>query len=356
MNVRLVHQLPPGEDNPRNSEGAFLRGKQGELLFAYSKYHGTSRHDHGDCDIALIVSYDEGETWTDPRLIARASEFGVENIMSVSAMEQRNGDLAFYFLIKENNMAVTLGRTVSRDGMQFRSERCDCRFPERYYVVNNDRLVRLSGGRIVAPAAYNTLEQVHADGCFAYVTTMLYSDDDGKTFYKADQELHTVPDRLNRLTGYQEPGIIELSDGSIYCWIRTRYGYQYECTSPDGDLNRFTQPSASFFSSPTSPMQIKKYDGVLYSIYNPIPKYNGRPEHPGVWGRTPIVIRKSLDEGESFGVLNTVEDDPTRGYSYPAMFRTKDGCLLLAYCRGDANDGDNLCRIGITKVEISSIE
>ena len=54
--------------------------------------------------------------------------------------------------------------------------------------------------------------------------------------------------------------------------------------------------------------------------------------------------------------MNTVEDDPTRGYSYPAMFRTKDGCLLPAYCRGDANDGDNLCRIGITKVEISSIE
>lgn len=356
MNIRLVHQIPPGEDNPRNSEGAFLRGKQGEILFAYSKYHGTSRHDHGDCNIALIASYDEGETWTEPRLIARADEFGVGNIMSVSAMEQKNGDLAFYFLIKENNMATTLGRTVSKDGVSFVAERCDCLFPERYYVVNNDRLVRLSSGRIVAPAAYNTLEQVHADGCFGYVTTMLYSDDDGKTFCKADQELHTVPDRLNRLTGYQEPGVIELADGSIYCWIRTRYGCQYECTSPDGDLNHFTQPAASFFSSPTSPMQIKKYDSVLYSIYNPIPKYNGRPEHPGVWGRTPIVIRKSVDEGESFGVLNTVEDDPTRGYSYPAMFRTKDGCLLLAYCRGDAADGDNLCRIGISKAEIASIE
>ena len=58
MNVRLLHQIPPAPDNPRNSEGAFLRGKQGEILFAYSRYHGDSSHDHAACDIALIVSHE----------------------------------------------------------------------------------------------------------------------------------------------------------------------------------------------------------------------------------------------------------------------------------------------------------
>ena len=61
MKTNLLHQLPPGEDNPRNSEGAFIRGKNGEILFAYSKYSGDSCHDHAACDISLIVSHDEGK-------------------------------------------------------------------------------------------------------------------------------------------------------------------------------------------------------------------------------------------------------------------------------------------------------
>ena len=78
MNIRLLHQFPPAKDNPRNSEGAFLRGKQGEILFAFSRYHGESCHDHAACDIALTVSNDEGRTWSEPRIIAPAcAEDGV---------------------------------------------------------------------------------------------------------------------------------------------------------------------------------------------------------------------------------------------------------------------------------------
>ena len=103
-------------------------------------------------------------------------------------------------------------------------------------------------------------------------------------------------------------------------------------------------------------MQIKCFDGVTYAVYNPIPNYNGRTTAPGVWGRTPFVIRKSEDEGKTFGALNVIEDDETRGYSYPALFKTNDGRLLVAYCRGDASDGCQLCRIGISEIEINSIK
>ncbi len=77
----------------------------------------------------------------------------------------------------------------------------------------------------------------------------------------------------------------------------------------------------------------------------------------GPGGRTPFVLRKSTDGGKTFGKLNIIEDDPNRGYSYPAMFQTNDGRLLLGYCRGDGiTDGNNLCRLGIAEVEIASIE
>lgn len=354
MNVTLTHQFPPVAGNPRNSEGAFIRGKQGEILFAYSCYHGESNHDHASCDIALTVSWDEGKTWEEPRLIAHASEFGVENIMSVSALEQKNGDIAFYYLIKEQDLTTTIGRSISSDGVSFRNERCRADFPPYYYVINNDRLVRLKNGRILAPAAYITAEDCRAERRVPYITTLLISDDDGASFYKADFDF-TTTDKQNTRYGLQEPGVLERPDGSLYLWMRTNYYCQYESES-NGDVNVFTTPHASGFTSPPSPMQVKEFDGVFYAIYNPIPRYNGRVSAEGTWDRTPIVLRKSTDGGETYGPLNIIEDDPTRGYCYPSIFQTNDNYLLLAYCRGDAVDGNTLCRLGIARVEIASIE
>jgi hypothetical protein len=180
-----------------------------------------------------------------------------------------------------------------------------------------------------------------------------FFDDDGASFKCVDWE-YTSHDPVNEYCGLQEPGIIEYEDGSMYYWMRTNYGSQYECKS-DGDIECFTTPRASIFTSPVSPMQLKEYDGVVYTVYNPIPNYNGRRNQEGTWGRTPFVLRKSEDR-TTFGTLNTIEDDESRGYCYPAIFKTTDNSLLVAYCRGDANDGHTLCRLGIAKIAIDSIE
>lgn len=353
MNFKVVHQLPPQANNPRNSEGAFIRGKRGEIFFAYSRYHGDSCHDHAACDVAMVTSFDEGETWGEARIIAAASDFGVKNVMSVSAVDQQNGDIAFYFLIKENDFSTTLGRAVSSDGESFRAERCAADFPVAYYTVNNDRIVRLADGRLVAPAAYLDREENKAEIPCAFRTTCLVSEDDGKSFYKADFAL-SAADAVNAAYGLQEPGLIQRADGSLYLWMRTGYGRQYEAMSA-GDVNCFTGLQASMFTSPDSPMQMKCIDGVTYVVYNPVPHYDGRIEPKGSWGRTPLVIRKSTDGGKSFGPLHIIEDEPTRGYCYPALFRTDDGHLLIAYCRGDHADGNTLCRTGIAKIKIASI-
>ena len=359
MNVKLLHQLPPSPNNPRNSEGSFIRGKQGEILFAYSRYTGDNWGDDCACDIALISSFDEGRTWSEPRIIAKAEDFGVKNVMSVSALELSDGRIAFFFLIKieKNNIStIELGRAVSENGVDFVAEHCEMKCAPFYYVVNNDRFVRLSSGRIVAPTAYIHRDLSKNSVCnhfTAYASSCLYSDDDGKTFFKANFDLRSAYGPNNR-TGLQEPGILERDDG-LYLWARTNYGCQYESFSTHGIIG-FTEAKPSIFTSPCSPMQMKTFDDVTYAIYNPIPNYNGRTQAMGTMGRTPFVIRKSLNGGKSFGPLNVIEDDPSRGYSYPAVFATNDGRLLVAYCRGDASDGCQLCRIGIVEIEINSIE
>ena len=371
-NKRLVHEILPSDGNPRNSEGAFLRAKNGDILFAYSRYNGFSDHDNASCDIALLRSSDEGEHWSFDKIIASSKDLGAVNLMSVSSLVQNDSSLAFYFLIKENDKTSTVGRCISRDGISFESldaERCDFRAKKGYYVINNDRISRLSDGRIIFPAAYYSTNECKE----AAVATLLVSNDDGKTIEDGGFYLESAY-TINRFTGLQEPGAVE-TDNGIYMWFRTNYGCQYEsrCSGLSFD---FSTPLPSIFTSPNSPMQIKKIDGVYYSVYNPIPNYNGRTYYPGTAGRTPIVIRKSTD-GINYGPINIIEGGDvlrgsdghnvfsfeiaadkvhSRGYCYPAIFKTDDDYLLIAYCRGDEFlHGDILDTTGIVKMKIASI-
>ncbi|MBQ8496079.1 MAG: exo-alpha-sialidase [Clostridia bacterium] len=354
LDFRLVCDLPPKENNPRNSEGVFLRAPNGDILFAYSQYIGTSGDDHAACNIVMIRSDDEGEHWTEiPETIANASFFGTQNVMSVSSMIQKDGALAFYFLIKESDGTSRLGRTVSYDGGQtFKPERIVWNVPPAYYVINNDRIQRFSDGRLIAPAAYYPS---FTHGLYQpAVTVLLISEDDGASFRLHPNARLSHNDKINRNYGLQEPGIIELSQGISWLWMRTGASYQYESRSFD-DLMSFTPPEASIFTSPDSPMQVKRYDErTLYAVYNPIPNYNGRKKTGWGWGRTPLAIRKSIDNGKTFGDLSIIEDGE-RGFCYPALFFTNDGSLLCAYCRGGKEDGACLFRLGIAKIALDSI-
>ena len=353
MIVNTLIEISPRDNNPRNSEGAFLRGKNGEILFAYSRYHGNGFDDGDACDISLIVSRDEGKTWGEEKLIAKADDFGVKNVMSVSALELRDGALAFYFLIKENDLTSTIGRAVSYDGATFKAERCVCRFPSGYYVINNDRISILSNGKIAAPAAFLPVSDMSYSSKTAHETLLL--SDDGITFYKADFSF-TTKDPINKDFGHQEPGILE-RENDIYMFSRTNYGCQYEAALSK-DLTPIYEPRPSEFTSPPSPMQIKNVGGTVYAVYNPIPLYNGRKWSwaDGAWGRTPIVIRKSTDGGYTFGKLNILDDDENHGYCYPALFPCNDGRMLISYCCGSAEDGYCLCRLCIREIYTETIE
>jgi hypothetical protein len=54
--------LPPGPDNPRNSEAAFLRLKDGRMLMVYSHFTGKQGADESPCYLAGRYSNDGGKT------------------------------------------------------------------------------------------------------------------------------------------------------------------------------------------------------------------------------------------------------------------------------------------------------
>jgi len=364
--MKTVWDRRPGENNPRNSEGDFIRLDDGRIMYAYSCYNGQSHLDHCPCDIAAIYSADEGETWSEPAIIIRAEDFGVQNIMSVSVLRQTDGKIGVYFLVKDG-YETYIGRGLSDDGISFVPEKCELKACHEYYVINNQRIKRLSDGRIVAPAASYPRDEKNYERlsvCICFV-----SEDDGKTFIPTPPRL-TLP-KLNRWDrGMQEPGVFEHEDGVIHFWARTRIGNQYESFSRDG-MESFTYPQP-FVSSPTSPLQMVKNpaNGDVYIIYNPVPeKHIGNYDinsniidkqiidyDPYTWGRTPFIIRRSVDDGRYFGQYNVIEDDRDMGYCYPAAFFTNDDCMLLAYCCSGKNEGTPLAGLRMKKIPTSEIK
>lgn len=354
MNGRIVKSLIPDETYTRHSEGDFLRLKDGSICFAYSRFSGGYADD-APSDIAAMISTDEGETWTEPDVVVKAAEHGVKNVMSVSMLRMQNGDLGLFYIVKATPVVSRIVLARSRDEGKSFYQRVVCTRPDRegYYVLNNDRVERLSSGRIVIPLAFHRggyeCDHVSFDGracdCF------LYSDDDGETWTESCDMV--FPPFARSETGLQEPGVVEKQNGVLWGYARTDQMCQYEFFSMDGGQT-WTAAQPSRFTSPNSPMKIKRRPrtGALYAVWNPIPNYNGRALSRAGWGRTPMVWAVSEDDGATWSDLKTVEDGAEHGYCYPAIFFTDDGAMLLAYCSGGPEEGNCLRRLTIQKVAL----
>lgn len=356
------------DGNPRNSEGAFLRLKDGRIVYVYSRYRGDSCHDHAYCEIAAIYSSDEGETFSEPEILFAPrleEQYDETNMMSVSLLRMQNGDIGVFYLLKRHNIVCELNMRRSSDELKTFSEpvRCVGDTPG-YYEVNNDRVIRTSSGRLIVPAAkyqseigyYGPVNDfIDPRSCVAFFA----SDDDGYTWRRISGMISLYGGGYSN-TGFQEPGVVELAPGLLYAYFRTDLGRQYESISIDGG-SEWTMPQPSRFTSPYSPMQIKQnpYSGKFYAIWNPVPKYFGKPL-ASIWtgGRSPLVIAEGEfgANGISWGEPRIIEEDPRAGFCYPSVMYLSEKEALLAYCAGSAEFGDENCltRVRIRKIGLES--
>lgn len=354
MNNRIVASWGPDSHTSRHSEGDFLRMNDGRLLFVYSRF--TESYDDGaPSDLVASWSSDEGETWSDPIVVLPASLYNTRNVMSVSLLRMKNGDVGLFYIVKQTLCINRLMLSLSNDEGRTYYRHIECSLPDRagYYVLNNDRVERLSSGRLIMPLAYH--RGGYGDG-HAYFdgrsfTCFLLSDDDGETWREAAETV--FPTFTHSTSGLQEPGVIEKKNGSLWAYSRTDMMYQYEYFSIDGG-EHWTLPQPSRFTSPCSPMKLDRHPetGDLYAIWNPIPNYNGRTTSRAGWGRTPFVWAVSHDDGATWSEQHIIEGHEEHGYCYPAVFFTNDGCMLVAYCSGGPADGICLARLSIQKIHI----
>lgn len=342
-NVRKATLLPPGPDNPRNSEGDFIELRDGRVLLVYT--HFTSGgSDHSKAHLAGRVSYDGGLTWTTQDEIILESESGL-NVMSVSLLRLTNGDIAMFYLRKRSLLDCRPVMRLSTDEGDTWGEAIEVITDQvGYYVLNNDRVVQLANGRLVCPVALHNLPEYEKPDWHGFLMCYL-SDDLGETWRRSHSVLEGGrPDGTRVML--QEPGVIELKDGRLLMWARTDDGSQHVSWSEDqGDT--WSHPVASSMSSPRSPASMERLPGRqdLLLVWN-----DHRDVAEELLGkRTPFSVALSRDEGRSWTKSRALEDDPNGFYCYTAIEFVGER-VLLAYCAGDRRTG------GLNPMQITCLD
>ena len=346
----VVLNLDPTHDNPRNSEGSFVTLKSGRILFIYTRFLGGAA-DHSPAQLVSIQSDDGGRTWSrEPKIVVENPPGA--NVMSVSLLRLRGGPIALFYLAKNSLLDCRPVMRISTDEAQTWSEPRHVGDAPGYFVLNNDRVIQLQSGRLVAPVGFHRSRgsdpQNYRSLDMRAIALWYLSDDAGKTWQEAD-DWWALPMRTT--TGLQEPGVVELADGHLFSWARTDQGAQFGCYSTDNG-KRWSAPEKTDLESPASPASIKRLPGSsdLLALYN---DHSGRFPFPK-GKRSPLVAAISSDGGKTWPHRKLLEDDQTGWYCYTAIHFTEDAALL-AYCAGDPKVG-HLNRLRLRRMSLASLK
>jgi Neuraminidase (sialidase) len=345
----VVLELPISEGNPRNTEGDFVELKDGRLLLVYTRFTGGGS-DHDKADLVSRVSADGGLTWSDEDATVVANSGGL-NVMSVSLLRLRDDRIALFYLEKNSLTDCRPVVRFSKDEANTWSDPVKI-IPDSetgYYVLNNDRVIQLSGGRLLAPLALHHRPDWEKPDWNGEVG--VYSSDDAGATWHRSREWHQAHDPAGKRVSAQEPGVVELADGRVLMFIRSGAGEQYRSLSTDRG-ETWSAPEPMGVASPQSPASIERIPGTetLVMVWN---DHSNRPVGERK-ARTPLSLAVSKDEGGTWSEAIVLEPDPEGWYCYTAMEFTKEH-LFLAYVSGTQAPGKHLSASRVRRVALKSI-
>lgn len=350
---KRVLELTPGPGNSRNSEGSFIKLRDGRILMIYSRYLGKGGGDDDPAVLAQCESRDGGRTWSTNSVDIIRNEGTGNNVMSVSLLRLANGEIALFYLRKNAWCDCFPVVRFSWDEAKTWSAPVKCidqTSKAGFCVLNNDRVIQLPCGRILLPIARHCITDRGPD--MMGQIFCLYSDDNGRTWKKTEPEFKAYEADGKRIK-LQEPGVVALKDGRVMMWIRTDGGRELACYSSDlGET--WSKPEKTDIHCPCAPVSIKRLrNGDLLMAWN---DHRGHPElkplhvyHAGT--RSPLTLAISKDDGRTWQKRKVLEGNVYDGgwYCYTAMLEEGDAVLLEYCCM------KHLCHSRITRVPLKWI-
>jgi len=306
---------PATEEHPRNGEADVIRLKNGDLLLAYGRWD-KSTNDFGKAEIWAKTSSDGGKTWGNDRVLVPNE--GKLTTFSVSLLRLANGEILMAYLTKDSTEDCNIFFRTSKDECKTWSERRKFDMPPGYsgYTgMNNDRMIQLADGRVLA-AAWDG----HAKGR-TIIGFTLYSDDNGVTWRKSTDVDMRVLDPDDKV-GAQEPAVVELKDGRVMMLIRNGFGCVARCYSKDRGQTWSKPELVPELPAPVSPASIIRLPqtGDLLLIWNRDPKL-----------RNPLNSAISRDDGKTWEHIREVdrnEGPPWPGLAYTSITPADDKVIL----------------------------
>lgn len=338
-------RIAPRPGNGRNSEGDFIQLNDGRLMLVYTKFVGTG--DHAAAELVARYSPDGGQTWTSDDVPVIARKEGQANLMSVSLLRLQDKRIALFYVQKYASPAdakypffdFVLMRTSSDEGRTW-SETTHVSPQDKpgYRVLNNDRVVQLKSGRLVVPVATHYLPGWPGWQDSAQIHCYL-SDDAGATWRSGRGTLES------ELLA-QEPGVVELTDGRLMMYCRSRDCQLVSHSTDDGetwsDLKRSNIPQP--VPSPASVERIPS-TGDLLLVWN-----NGDDSLAKLKpGRRPFTTAISRDEGATWEHVQNIGADPEGWYCYTAIEFVGDH-VVLAHCEYPRLNSLQITRLPIKRL------
>lgn len=337
----------------------FTRGLNGDIIvlrddtLLYGFTAAGCTH-HG---LLCCRSTDDGRTWSEPQTLLpaldlRYSSPGDEWIAHPSFLRRANGQILMAYI-----WAVGSGDPWGHTYFRFSDDECQTwsdpkvltASHRRIAIVHNAKLLRISGGRILAPAEIR-IDMGRENDHRGFVAAVWYSDDDGHSWYRSE---NTV-DMLAAGIEAQEAHLVELRDGRIMMMFRTYSGHVGRAYSADrgetwsaGELLKQlplpTQSSALHVTRmPASgDLLLVRSTGDGTTKSGERPKVRNRVDGREHFVRTPFTATVSRDEGASWENERIIAGDPCGDYGYPSVLHG-DGFTIVSY---HSLDGLHVARI-----------
>ena len=292
-------------------------------LMAFCEGRRHSGDDHGDIDLLLKRSTDNGQTWSPQQIVyAEPGEVTIGNPAPV--VDRHSGVIWLTFNRDNNDVLVTNSPDDGATWSEPTDITADVKEPDwGWYATGPGNGIQLRGeahrGRLVIPCDHRVARI--EDRSRSARSHVIYSDDSGDSW------------QVGQTTDYMmgECAVAELSDGRLMLNIRSRRGNccRAVATSDEGgetwsdcvDDPTLVEPECQASLIRHSWPDQHGRSRLLFSN----PATNGRKE------RRRLTVRLSYDEGETWPVAKVLHAGPS---AYSCLASLPDGRIGIVYEAG----------------------
>lgn len=295
-------------ESMHHGSGILSWGK-GKLLSCW--FTGT-RESGRDVQIYCTDSEDNGETWTQPRVVVKRQEKAQDSrwenktVGNCSLFRDTEGNIwLFYAAVVWGGWSGShVDYKISKDDGKSWSE--SRRLVGTFGNLPRNKALMLSDGKVLLPL-YNELIPQAEHG---YLYEMSLKD--GQVI---SEKALAVPG-----AGHLQPTVVEFSPDVFYVYLRNKKPGRTHFAIYDRKKNKWTPPELIDVPNPDAALDSIGYRGGVLLVYNDSPKR-----------RNPLALGFAKD-GRTFVNITNLENDPTAGgFSYPSITQDDAGYFHLTY-------------------------